>query len=145
MTYGGFFMSGSTTASTTPAPRAPATVVHAFPDGSRLDLQVNFCKNPNCPNYGVPVTGHKRVRYATVPGATGPGYNLMSGGSGPGLKCKGCGEFPPLKSNQGIVEELARISKRFEPAEAASCPNKDCKNSHLPLGDGSYKKAGKTS
>ena len=39
------------------APRAPAAVEHGLPDGSKLNLQVNFCKNPTCPNYGVPVVG----------------------------------------------------------------------------------------
>jgi hypothetical protein len=35
------------------------------------------------------------------------------------LKCKSCGERPPLKSNAGIVEELARIASYLESLRTA--------------------------
>jgi transposase-like protein len=139
-------MVGSTTAaSAPPAARAPAPTEHTFPDGSKLELQVNFCKNPACPNYGIPVAGFKRVRASIAPSGLGAGYTLMSGGSGAGLTCKGCGEFPPLKSNNGIAQELARISEQFDAKPAPSCTTAGCKNALLPVSKGRYKKAGKTS
>lgn len=139
-------MKGSTTATPpAPAPRVPAAAEHVLPDGSKLALQVNFCKNPNCSNYGIPASGHKYVRHASTPGATGAGYSLSGTGARVVLKCKDCGEFPPLKSNQGVIEELARITERYEPSTEVSCPAAGCKNRLLPLGTGKYKKAGKTS
>jgi len=67
-------------------------------------IQVNFCKNPDCENYGIPAAqttgrGARRDRYAVV----GAGRQF------PVLKCHTCGEYPPLKSNQGIAEERERL------------------------------------
>lgn len=51
--------------------KTPAPVTHTFPDGSGRAIQVNFCKNPRCANYGVPSTLKKhahRAKAAPVPG-----------------------------------------------------------------------------
>lgn len=63
-------------------------------------IQVNFCKNPVCANFGVPI-GEKRAR------STNP-YRLAAAGKGFPLGfCIPCNESFPLKSNKGIHEELA--------------------------------------
>lgn len=69
-------------------------------------IQYNFCKNPNCQNFGVPAEQSiKKVKGQTSP------YNIVGGGvSFPLLKCYCCGEMPPLKSNEGISEELKLLS-----------------------------------
>lgn len=79
-------------------------------------FQYNVCKNPKCPQFGVhPETATKR-------GVLGP-YAVSSGGKGyPLLKCNACGETPPMKSNEGIVEEIARLSAYLHPKEI-HCPN----------------------
>ena len=67
-------------------------------------IQVNFCKNPLCENYGTPAAqktgrGAQRDRYTVV----------IAGRQFPVLKCHACGEYPPLKRNQGIAEERERL------------------------------------
>jgi hypothetical protein len=75
-------------------------------------IQVNFCKNPHCENYGTPGA------QTTGRGAQRDRYTVVSAGRQyPVLKCHACGEYPPLKSNKGIAEELARLS-----AYLGGCP-----------------------
>ena len=78
------------------------------------DIQVNFCKNPACPNYGVSASTKKQPR--------GPGAKLRgrdnykvqaSGTQWPFLKCLQCNEYPPTKSNHAIQEELLRLRRRL--------------------------------
>jgi len=88
-------------------------------------IQVNFCKNPGCPNFGVPAAP------TTSKGAGGgkDGYAVRAAGKGlPVLHCHACGEYPPVKSNVAIREELERLAGYLEPRMAPSCPNLACKN-----------------
>ena len=83
-------------------------------------IQVNFCKKPGCPNFGVP---------ASETGRSKDGYKITSGGANYRLLyCRHCHESPPLKSNLGVAEELKRLSSRLEPLPASSCPNHKCTN-----------------
>jgi len=52
----------------------------------------------------------------------------------PLLKCNACSESPPLKSNQGIQQEIDRLSVYLMPKEAPACPNTACDNHAVPLG-----------
>jgi transposase-like protein len=86
-------------------------------------IQVNFCKNPRCPNYGVPATqttgrGSQRDRYVVV----------SAGRQFPVLECLACGEYPPLKSNLGIVEERERLGAYLAEPPATCCPDAQCAN-----------------
>jgi transposase-like protein len=91
-------------------------------------IQYNFCKNPSCDHFGL------EPPRKTQRGQLNP-YVLSSAAKGmPLLKCKACGEMPPLKSNIGIDEELARISAYLEPKPVPACPNLDCENHAVPLG-----------
>lgn len=86
-------------------------------------IQVNFCKNPDCENYGIPAAqttgrGAQRDRYAVV----------SAGRQFPVLKCHACGEYPPLKSNRGIAEERERLGAYLSVPPEASCPDEDCTN-----------------
>lgn len=97
-------------------------------------IQVNFCKNPVCANYGVPATlkkfAHRSKASTLLPGTE---YTL-TGGSKTGtrslvcLKCQLCGELPPIKSNLGIAEEVERLSSYLWVQREASCPNPACLN-----------------
>ena len=80
-------------------------------------IQYNFCKNPACVNYGIEPTLKTKMSDHDF-------YTLSGDGKGfPLLKCKSCGEMPPLKSNAGLAEELARIAGYLEPTPTPSCPN----------------------
>lgn len=86
-------------------------------------IQINFCKNPECDNYGIP---------ALVSGKFQRGlkdrYNLVGGGKGfPVLHCLSCNEYIPIKSNQGIGEELERMEAVLN-TSIQSCPDKECSN-----------------
>ena len=106
-------------------------------------IQVNFCKNPICDNYGVAAApfsskgrGSKKDVYTVV----------ASGKNVPVLKCHSCGEYPPLKSNTAIQEELTRLSSYLAPGSQPSCPNQNCENSTIGISADSacYTSFGKT-
>jgi transposase-like protein len=104
-------------------------------------IQVNFCKNPECENYGIPAArrtgrGTQRDRYAV--GSAGRQF--------PVLKCHACGEYPPLKSNQGIAEEHERLCDYLNASAEASCPDVQCANHGVGVSAGSphYRSYGST-
>lgn len=86
-------------------------------------LQINFCKNPACANFGV-----------AAQEAGADGYLLVSAGQSlPALKCKLCGESPPIKSNLAIVEEVGRMLEGIEGSQPATCPDSSCTNHTVPI------------
>lgn len=119
-------------------PRVPYAV-----DG----IQVNFCKNPTCSNYGVPASVKKQPR---GPGARLRGrdnYKIQASGTQwPFLKCLQCNEHPPTKNNLAIQEEFSRLSDYLKPKEEPSCPEPSCSNhaKGINLGKGYYHSFGKT-
>lgn len=121
-------------------PRIPLAV-----DG----IQVNFCKNPVCENFGAPASTQKQPR---GPGASKDNrdkYQLNRGGRKKvtQLICLCCGETPPVKSNQAISDEAKRISRYLEHATPeASCPNTKCANHGKGISAGKvlYQAYGKT-
>ena len=120
-----------------PAPTPPvasppaATTTRRRPNLPRSSLpvvssgiQVNFCKNPQCANFGVPVPLRK------TPGVKGT-YKLIGGGTQTGtvhVRCVPCGEKIPMKSNAGIVEELERLQAPLRARKPISCPHAACAN-----------------
>jgi len=120
------------------APRVPPPV-----DG----IQVNFCKNPRCPNYGVPAldrVSRTRITAASVHDR----YELDRGThpSVPLLHCQLCKEEPPIKSNQAIAEERARLLTSLQLRPDPTCPNPVCANRSIPItrGTGYYQSFGKS-
>ena len=106
-------------------PRIPLTVG---------DIQVNFCKNPLCLNFGRPASMDVQPR---GPGAASRGkdvYTVTGSGGVASLSCNLCGETPPLKSNHAISEELDRLTKYLIQKQAPSCPVETCLNHavHIP-------------
>ena len=93
-------------------------------------IQVNFCKNPICANFGSPV-GDKLSR------AQNP-YRIVSSGKGlPVGYCQSCNESFPLKSNKGIYEELERMLAFLVDATAQPCcPVDGCSNHVVPVSSG---------
>ncbi len=94
-------------------------------------IQVNFCKNPKCSNFGVPVQqGSRLLKDVKRNKKPDPNYKMSSGGKGcPGYICKNCRETFQAKSNQAIASEynLASnylVASRQEP----SCARPACEN-----------------
>lgn len=127
-------------------PKVPAPATVELGVGVNRALQVNFCKNPRCKNFGVaPVLG-RRQRRASVPTGPGTEYTIAASGSQmPLLKCRLCGEHLPIKSNQGVQEEINRISSYQKPKPVPCCKNLDCVNHIVPITDRTaYRAYGRT-
>ena len=128
--------------------------MYELTDGARIpepsgDIQVNFCKNPKCPNFGVPASPDKQPRGPGAADKNRDSYTI-SGSKGsarfsPSLKCNTCNESPPLKSNRAIAEELQRMSLYLS-EKPTTCPNSKCTNHQLDVkaGKAYYSFFGKT-
>jgi hypothetical protein len=106
-------------------------------------VQVNFCKNPRCANFGVPPLP-VAPRGAS---AKGNPYTIVASGlREPQLCCNRCNEHIPVKSNLGVVEEYQRIHDYLSEPTEATCPHSDCANSNVPVSAGRifYSSFGKT-
>ena len=114
-------------------PDGPRVPRHGIADlvNQTKAIQVNHCRNPGCENYG--------ALPRTMPGKTGPSqgrdphYRLHSTNRGlvPALLCKSCNEHPPIKSNEGIVEEVGRLIDQdglWTVEEQTGCKTPDCEN-----------------
>jgi len=120
--------------------------------GSRIPLpessiQVNFCKNPACTNYGVPASTQKQPKGRGAGVKDRDNYTIVgSGKNSPTIKCGVCNEHPPIKSNHGIAEELDRIAAYLEPEAEACCPDMSCLNHGVGVSTGktAYQSFGKT-
>src|SRR5437899_11591550 len=97
--------------------------------GEAFGINVNFCKNPHCPNFGVPAEivkhRHKKGALAATPGTA---YGLVTSHSRLALKCLLCKEQFAVKSNLAVAEELARFNAYLSPAPAICCRSLDCAN-----------------
>lgn len=100
-------------------------------------IQVNFCKNPQCANYGVPASIGRQPRTPGSAAKRMDAYVVTMGHKTPVplLKCKHCNEQPAMKNNLGIHEETCRFWVYLVPEEQMVCPNESCQN-HLPMAVG---------
>lgn len=102
-------------------------------------IDINFCKNPNCANFGVPIEQESR----RGPGAANRYTVVADGKNHPSGRCNTCGESFPLKSNDGVFEEAWRICAETFPEP--SCPNQGCSNHRVGVSaEGAYFSLGKT-
>jgi transposase-like protein len=95
-------------------------------------IQYNFCKNPKCSNFGVPVP-EKQAKgnnsYILTGVNKGGDFNI------PHVKCNCCGGIFPLKSNHAIAEEIDRLYSYLQTEEKVhSCTNNECANHSVPVG-----------
>ena len=108
-------------------------------------IQINFCKNPSCDNFGKPEESGV-AKWAKNGEAR---YKVTSAGKAyPHLTCRKCNTAFPMKSNLGVHEELARMqvegmAAMWEP----SCPHQDCDQHGLGVSVGKpfYSSFGTTS
>lgn len=96
------------------------------------NINYNFCKNPQCKQFGLPISQEMKKGGNT--------YNLTGVSKGgivniPHAKCNCCGDIFPLKSNLGIAEEVDRLYSYLKTEDMVhSCSNQDCANHSVPLG-----------
>ena len=98
-------------------------------------IQVNFCKNPLCANYGVPASTKRQPRGKVANQRGRDAYRVVHGTIKQitQLLCLHCGEILPVKSNLGISEELQRISAYLKPEDEPFCTNDACANSSVGI------------
>lgn len=82
-------------------------------------FQYNFCKNPNCTQFGLPASQNKNHGNNTY---NRTGSNKAGGINLPLLRCNACGEHLPMKSNEGIVQKIERIGS-YLVGEVVYCTN----------------------
>lgn len=109
-------------------------------------INVNFCKNPHCPNFGVPAEivkhRHKKGALAATPGTA---YGLVGTLNRLELKCLLCKERFAIKSNLAVAEELARFTSYLTPPPSTCCTSPDCANRAVSTDiPGAYQHFGKT-
>src|SRR6266498_622120 len=101
------------------------------------NLQINFCKDPRCPNFGYPpLESIKNKILSTSTATPAPGkkrskdsYSIDYKDKGcPLIVCHECGGKPPMKSNLAAMEEFERMWAYLEPKEGVSCPDERCPN-----------------
>jgi transposase-like protein len=108
-------------------PRVPAKVD---------DIQVNFCRNSRCTNFGVP------PKLTVKKGRNSQdrdGYRLVGGRKITTLKqsmtCLLCNESFTVQSNRAIVEERDRLLAPFLTVSTAQCPRAACESRLLNVVD----------
>ena len=92
-----------------------------------------FAKTHTADNFGVPASPEKQPSRRTGKNkGRRDEYKRARAGRhlAPTITCLICNENPMIKSNQGIFEEVVRISAYLD---KPYCPNKDCVNYGLPL------------
>jgi len=124
MTYRGLFMSGlpdpSGPAGATSS-KVPPAVEAGLPNGGKGLIQVNFCKNPRCDNYGVAARLPRYARRAKAGSVPGSAYTIAASGKGlPMLHCRLCGEMPPMKIDRFFMPVRRRLSLLKRPIGTAS-------------------------
>ncbi len=110
-------------------------------------IQVNFCKNPQCQNFGVPASTQRQPRGKGAEERGRDTYSVVGSGRGtPMLRCSFCGQYPTIKSNKAIHEELSRFWKHFDTIAVLTCPNHACPNHYIDTAQGKthYQSFGRT-
>jgi transposase-like protein len=113
-----------------------------------LGIDVNFCKTPGCPNFGVPPARTSRQgRPSPSNPAPSDNYKLSGSGGVPGLYCQICQKTTTLKSNRGVHEEFARVSSFLKMPTGIACRTEGCASRGLTTRDHpeSYRLHGTTS
>ncbi len=111
-------------------------------------LQVNFCKNPQCENFGI-TAKEEHIKPGPNPDRDFH-YKVTNTAKGriPAIQCKSCKEKIPIKSNSGISSEFERITHPLlKNIEKLSCKTPTCPNFQCSVGihPKRYSKAGRHS
>jgi len=115
--------------------RIPPTSLLKLGAKQALPLQVNFCKNPQCDNFGV-IAKEEPIKPGPNPNRDFH-YKVTSTAKGrvPALLCKSCKEKIPIKSNAGIAAEFERIThSTLTTTEKIACKTSTCPSFGCSLG-----------
>ena len=104
--------------------------------GTQRNIQVNYCRIPDCDNFGVPAQSEH-----AKPGPSkgrDPNYIVQATKKGtvPSLRCKACRDNPPIKSNAAIAAEIERLTDAdglLQLEETTGCRNTECADFGLPI------------
>jgi len=98
-------------------------------------VDVNFCRNPYCANFGQPerhdlVVKKGRPRKGEQPSEDQqPRYKVAAVGRlSPAIFCPICEQSTRVKSNLGVHEERSRLIGYLRPEHGPACPNQGCVN-----------------
>lgn len=98
------------------------------------NIQVNFCKNPQCLNYARPMSNKPQPRGTRGTAKPKDVYKICGDKRGtPEIQCLRCNEILPLKSNLGILEETERLGDYLKPETSIGCPDVACPNHELDV------------
>lgn len=107
------------------APTKAISISRAFKIKETGDLvQLNFCKNPECRNFGVPAKNPTYRPDGTLKRGLGNDYKLTRSRNKSEylLTCKLCNQSSVMIHNRCFVNESLRLASRYNPVEPA-CPN----------------------
>lgn len=93
-------------------------------------VNVNFCKNPLCSNFGVPAAledGRGRKRRGSNEGSSYVVVGNLNGGS---IRCSCCNTHTVIKSNRAVWEEFDRHLAALSRPHGHHCPDERCFNHH---------------
>ena len=104
-------------------------------------IQINFCKNVECSNFGVPASTQKQPKGPGAKERRTDSYSINSspnkrGENIPRLECDVCREKPPLRSNRAIEEEQNRLMGYLS-EKPVGCTEEKCPNHLVDLEPGS--------
>jgi len=125
--------------------RIPPTSQLKLGASPAMPLQVNFCKNPRCENFGIPAREEAGKPGPSPDRDTHYTVTNTSKGRIPAILCKSCNEKIPIKSNTGISAEFERITHSvLTTTELLACKTDGCPNCGCTVGEHPelYSKAG---
>ncbi|ANL37438.1 hypothetical protein [Rhizobium phaseoli] len=97
-------------------------------------VNVNFCKNPHCPNFGVEAETERRRRGRPRADSNDRSSYKVSGTSDEAiLVCRTCGITSVVKSNKAVWEEFDRHLQALAVPHGHRCRNQTCSNHTKPL------------
>ena len=112
-------------------------------------IQINFCKKPGCPNFGMPaLINIKRLQLPPIVNKnTGKKHRDNYKVNDDKLICHDCSSEMPMKSNKAIHEEVTRMGDYLvpKPVLVPACPDEACANHSIPVGASKthYRKEGR--
>ncbi|ULB08374.1 hypothetical protein ORIO_00255 [Cereibacter azotoformans] len=110
-------------------------------------IDLNFCRNPACAEYGILPDPFKRPN-GSEPAPPGVPRGAVSGKKHEEYyQCDSCGTTHRLKNNRAVAEEVERLRRiRSTDPSAPACRNTDCANHGLSVAahPGMYQRFGKT-
>jgi hypothetical protein len=95
-------------------------------------LEVNFCRNTNCQNFGRPPDRNPSRKHNLPAEALLSRYILFKSKDETVIKCAICGRTSSMLSNAALVAEISRLRTANGVLMPEGCPTKDCENHTRP-------------